>query len=141
MRKRWCWLLVVSLLVLVWLSFSWPAYQLPRPADTRLRLNYLERVIQQGAGPTTALGKLTAQNAEWGLFTLSFSTYGLANLAARQPNLRAEAAATIGQAIRVALSDPIRQPFMEVLPDKKPVLPGSVLYLGHLNLMLGCPGS
>ncbi len=90
--------------------------------------------MQEGAAPATALGQLTAQNPEWGLFTLSFSTYGLANLAARQPDLRAEAAATIGRAIQVALTDPIRQPFAE-LP---PALPSSVLYLGHLNLMLGC---
>ena len=128
----------MSLLALVWGSFSWPTYQPPSPAETRLRLNYLERVVEEGATPTTTLGQLTAQNAEWGLFTLSFSTYGLANLAARQPDLRAEAAATIGRAIQVALSDPLRQPFMEVLPNKQPTLPGSVLYLGHLNLMLGC---
>lgn len=146
MKKRWRWILVISSLALLWADFSWPTYAPPSQSDTRLRLNYLERVIWEGASPITALGQLTAQNAEWGLFTLSFSTYALANLAAQQPGLRAEAAATIGQAIRVALTDPIRQPFMDVLPRERPALPGSVLYLGHLNLMLGChrqlvPGS
>ena len=141
-RVRWG-RLAVLLVILLWVGLSWPTYQPPGRPEVRLRLNYLERVIQEGAAPTTALGQLTAQNAEWGLFTLSFSTYALANLAARQPDLRAEAAATIGQAIRVALTDPIRQPFMDELP---PALPSSVLYLGHLNLMLGChrqlvPGS
>jgi hypothetical protein len=106
----------------------------------RLRLNYLERVIQEGAAPATTLGRLTAMNPEWGLFTLSFSTYALANLAARRSDLRAEAAATIGRAIEVALTSPIRQPFEESLPNKylMPQLPSSVLYLGHLNLILGC---
>jgi hypothetical protein len=146
MKKRWRWILAISLLALLWAGFSRPTYAPPSQPDIRLRLNYLERVIREGAAPTTALGQLTAQNAEWGLFTLSFSTYALANLAAQQPSLRAEAAATIGQAIRVALTDPIRQPFMDVLPGKQPALPSSVLYLGHLNLMLGChrqlvPGS
>jgi hypothetical protein len=144
-RLRWGRLLLLLGLGL-WVAASWPTYQPPGRPEIRLRLNYLERVIQEGASPTTTLGRLTAQNAEWGLFTLSFSTYGLASLAARQPDVRAEAAATIGQAIRVALSNPIRQPFLDVLPGAPPALPSSVLYLGHLNLMLGChrqlvPGS
>jgi hypothetical protein len=106
----------------------------------RLRLNYLERVIREGAAPNTDLGKLTQVNPEWGLFTLSFSTYALANLAAQQPDLRPEAAATVAQAIQVALTDPIREPFEPQVPGEaaEPALPGSVLYLGHLNLMLGC---
>jgi len=40
----------------------------------------------------------------------------------------------------VALTPPLRQPFDDVLPTNylAPSLPSSVLYLGHLNLMLGC---
>lgn len=74
------------------------------------------------------------------MFTLAFSSYALANLAAQQPSLRAEAAATIGQAIRAALASPVRQPFGEGMGAgvASPALPSSVLYLGHLNLMLGC---
>jgi hypothetical protein len=138
-RVRWGRLLVL-LVILLWVAGSWPTYQPPGRPEVRLRLNYLERVIQEGVAPNTDLGRLTAMNPEWGLFTLSFSTYALANLAARQPDLRAEAAATIGRAIQVALTPPLRQPFEESLPNKylMPQLPGSVLYLGHLNLMLGC---
>lgn len=138
-RVRWGRLLVLLGLV-IGICYSWPTYQPPGRAEVRLRLNYLERVIKEGAAPTTALGKLTQMNPEWGLFTLSFSTYALANLAAQQPDLRAEAAATIGQAIRVALTDPVRQPFGQAVPgeDAERALPTSVLYLGHLNLMLGC---
>jgi hypothetical protein len=122
--------------MLLWVASSWPTYQPPGRPEVRLRLNYLERVIQEGVAPNTDLGRLTAMNPEWGFFTLSFSTYALANLAARQPDLRAEAAATIGRAIQVALTEPLRQPFE--LSDTVAALPGSVLYLGHLNLMLGC---
>jgi hypothetical protein len=78
-RLRWGRLLLLLGLGL-WVAASWPTYQPPGRPAIRLRLNYLERVIQEGAGPTTALGQLTAQNAEWGLFTLSFSTYGLADV-------------------------------------------------------------
>jgi hypothetical protein len=126
--------------ILLWVACSWPTYQPPGRPEVRLRLNYLERVIQEGAAPTTTLGRLTAMNPEWGFFTLSFSIYALANLAARQPDLRAEAAATIGRAIEIALTDPIQRPFEPQVPAEyaEPSLPGSVLYLGHLNLMLGC---
>jgi hypothetical protein len=138
-RVRWG-RLAFLLVIIAWIGNSWPTYQPPNRANVRLRLNYLERVIQEGAAPATTLGKLTALNPEWGLFTLSFSSYGLANLAAQQPDLRAEAAATIGRAIAVALTPPLRQPFDDALPNKylAPSLPSSVLYLGHLNLMLGC---
>lgn len=139
-RQRVRWGRLLGLLsILLWVGFSWPTYQPPGRPEVRLRLNYLERVMEEGAAPSTALGRLTAVNAEWGLFTLSFSTYGLANLAAWQPDLRAEAAATIGQAIAVALTDPIRQPFEPSVPAEyaQRSLPSSVLYLGHLNLMLG----
>jgi hypothetical protein len=138
-RVRWGRLIIV-LGILLWVGCSWPTYQPPSRPEVRLRLNYLERVIQEGAAPPTTLGRLTQQNAEWGLFTLSFSTYALANLAKRQPDLRSEAAATIGRAIEVALTDPIRQPFEPQVPidHTQQSLPSSVLYLGHLNLMLGC---
>lgn len=132
------------LLVLVGLitygCFSWPTYRPPGHPEVRLRLNYLERVIAEGAAPNTALGKLTALNPEWGLFTLSFSTYALANLARQQPDLRAEAARTMRRAVAVALTAPMQQPYHGLGDDRLAgyVLPGSVLYLGHLNLMLGC---
>jgi hypothetical protein len=138
-RMRWG-RLVVLLGILLWVGFSWPTYQAPARAEVRLRLNYLERVIGEGAVPTTALGRLTAMNAEWGLFTLSFSTYALANLAAQQPALRPEAARTMRQAVAVALTAPMQQPYHGLGDDRLAgyALPGSVLYLGHLNLMLGC---
>jgi hypothetical protein len=138
-RVRWGRLLMLVGL-LVGICYSWPTYQPPGRSEIRLRLNYLERIIQEGAAPPTTLGKLTHLNPEWGLFTLSFSTYALANLAKRQPDLRSEAAATIGRAIEVVLTDPIRQPFEPQVPTDyaQRSLPGSVLYLGHLNLMLGC---
>ncbi|NML67158.1 hypothetical protein HHL22_18290 [Hymenobacter sp. RP-2-7] len=138
-RLRWGRLLLLAA-ALAWLAASWPTYRPPTAAELRPRLNYLGRVIDEGAAPGTALGQLTATNAEWGLFTLAFSTYGLANEAARQPALRPEAARIIGQAIGVTLTAPVRQPFLAGPADSclGYALPQSVLYLGHLNLMLGC---
>ena len=138
-RLRWGRLLLLAGLLL-WVAASWPTYQPPTAAELRPRLNYMARVIGEGAAPGTTLGQLTSTNPEWGLFTLAFGTYGLANQAARQPSLRPEAACTIEQAIRVALTEPVRQPFEAGPADSCAgyALPQSVLYLGHLNLMLGC---
>ncbi|WP_223696416.1 hypothetical protein [Hymenobacter psoromatis] len=143
MKRRARWLLPLTLLALVWLSFSRPAYAPPPPANVRARLNYLERIIREGGGPGTALGKLTQQNPEWGLFTLSFTTYALTNLAQQNPALRPEAAHYIALAIQAVLAAPLRHPFAAGWPlPGQPAgldsLPPSVLYLGHLNLMLGC---
>jgi len=138
-RVRWGRLLAL-LGLLTYACFSWPTYQPPSRPELRLRLNYLERVIAEGAAPATALGELTALNPEWGLFTVSFSTYALASLAAQQPELRAEAARTMRQAVAAALTAPMQQPYYGLGDDSLAgyMLPGSVLYLGHLNLMLGC---
>jgi hypothetical protein len=141
MKRRWRWLLLLLLLALVWGTYSSrQPYVPPSHAALRLRLNYLERVIREGSGPATTIGRLGAQNPEWALFTLSFTTYGLADLAGRDTSFRAEASKIIDLAIRQVLSDSIRQPFEEpgVLASARHYLPRSVLYLGHLNLMLGC---
>ena len=133
--------LLLALLGLVWLSLSRPTYAPPGPTNVRRRLNYLERVVREGSGPGTALGELTRQNPEWGLFTLAFTTYALANLAQQNPALRPEAAHYTELAIRQVLAAPLRQSFAEGGPRLRAgsdSLPPSVLYLGHLNLMLGC---
>ncbi|QKG58533.1 hypothetical protein GKZ68_18985 [Hymenobacter sp. BRD128] len=138
--KRRRWLLPIMLLALLWVSFSRPTYAPPVAAIVRLRLNYLERVIREGSGPATTLGQLGTQNPEWALFTRSFTTYGLANLAAQDSSFRREASEYIGLAIRQVLSSSSRLPFGEPGPQEYAgySLPSSVLYLGHLNLMLGC---
>jgi hypothetical protein len=141
MKRRWRWPLLLVLLALLGGTYcSRQPYVPPSHASLRLRLNYLERVIREGSGPATTLGRLGAQNPEWSLFTLSFTTYGLANLAVEDTSFRVEAGQYIGLAIKQVLSDSIRQPFD--IPGQPAymgyLLPNSVLYLGHLNLMLGC---
>ncbi|MGI4871631.1 MAG: hypothetical protein ACRYFX_10685 [Janthinobacterium lividum] len=115
-------------------------YVPPDHHNMRLRLNYLEHVIKDGNGPNTLLGRLGRQNPEWELFSLSFTTYALANLAHLDSSLRAEAATYTDLAIKLALTPAIRQSFGEepVGSSATADTAGSVLYLGHLNLMLGC---
>ncbi|GAB3226042.1 hypothetical protein GCM10027346_07900 [Hymenobacter seoulensis] len=114
-------------------------FRSPQPQEVRLRLNYLERVLRMGAGPNTELGKLTAQNPEWGLFTLAFTGYALQNLAQQDSSWREEAAHYTELAIEQALSLPIRGAFEHgEFSTQATDTTGSVLYLGHLNLLLGC---
>ena len=125
----------------MWATYcSRQPYVAPDHASLRLRLTYLERVMREGNGPATTLGRLGAQNPEWSLFTRSFTTYGLANLAAHDTSFRAEARQYMGLAISQVVSDSIRQPFDATGQQMYAgySLPNSVLYLGHLNLMLGC---
>lgn len=126
-NRRARWLLPLTLVALVWLSFNWPIYTPPPPANVRLRLNYLERIIREGDGPGTALGELTRQNPEWGLFTLAFTTYALANLAQQNPALRPKAAHYTGLAIKAVLAAPVRQPFAAGWP-----MPGHPMGLDSL---------
>ena len=135
-RRRF--LLTLLLALALWASYSRPSYEPPGHHELRLRLNYLEHVINDGSGPTTPLGRLGRQNPEWALFTLSFTTYALANLAAHDPSLRAEAATYTELAIQRALSPTLRQAFSTGPVPSAADTAGSVLYLGHLNLMLGC---
>lgn len=120
--------------------YSYQPYRPPDATNVRLRLNYLEHVIRDGYGPATPLGHLSQQNPEWALFTLAFTTYALTNLAAHDASLRAEAADYVAQAIELARATCIRQAFATgaVAAGAAVDTSGSVLYLGHLNLMLGC---
>ena len=140
MTWRRFWLLLLLVVLGTAGYYSRQPYAPPTHPDLRLRVNYLEHVIRDGAGPSTTLGRLGQQNPEWSLFSLSFTTYGLTNLAAYDPSFRAEAAEYVALAIEQALAVPIRQPFeREPIADAHTVdMAGSVLYLGHLNLMLGC---
>jgi len=130
--------LLVVVVTGVWISFSRPAYEPPRQPELRKRVNYLARVIAEGAGPGTGLAAIGEQTPEWALFTLSFSTYAFTNLATQDTSFRAEAGRLTGQAIELALSEPIRGPFEYVYRPGLPDTTHSVLYLGHLELMLGC---
>jgi hypothetical protein len=82
----------------VYLRFSHPTYEPPTRPELRKRVNYLARVIAEGAGPGTGLAAISEQTPEWALFTLSFATYAFANLAARDAAFRPEAGRLTAQA-------------------------------------------
>lgn len=114
-------------------------YQPPQQPEIRKRVHYLERVIQAGLEPETALTALYEQNPEWALFTVSFSGYAFTHLAQQDTAFRAEAAHYLTLGIEEVLKEQFRQSFAleHVAPANQVDTAGSVLYLGHLNLLLG----
>ena len=120
----------------LWEAFSWPTYHCPSPAKLRQQAHYLERTIRTPESQSVELNALG--NAEWSLFSMSYSVYAFANMAQRDSSFRPEAARYTQLAIGKMLAGSIAQAFRNhdaAVPDDSVT---SVLYLGHLNLMLGC---
>jgi hypothetical protein len=117
-------------------AFSWPTYRYPAPAELRQKAHYLERIIRT---PETQSVELNAMgNAEWSLFSMSYAVYAFTNMAQLDSTFRPEAAhytqLAIGKMLAGSIAQAFRNPGAAVEADSVT----SVLYLGHLNLMLGC---
>ena len=135
--KRKVALVFTALLLGLIAGFSRPVYHYPTSNELRLKAHYLERVIatpeSSESSELNALG-----NAEWSLFTMSYSAYAFTNMAQLDSTFRPEAARyvqlAIGKMLAGSISQAFRNPAAAVPADSVT----SVLYLGHLNLMLGC---
>lgn len=134
--KRKFTLLFVLLLLGSWVALSWPTYRYPTSAELHQKAHYLERIIQAPAGQSPELDALG--NAEWSLFSMAYSVYAFTNMTQLDSSFRPEAAHYTRLAIDKMLQGNITQAFR----NPNPAIPSdsviSVLYLGHLNLMLGC---
>lgn len=134
--KRKVALIITAVVMGFWMVFSWPTYHYPAPAELRQKAHYLERIIstpERGSVELNALG-----NTEWSLFSISYAVYAFTNMAQLDSTFRPEAAHYTQLAIGKMLTGSIRQAFRnpDALIEADSVT--SVLYLGHLNLMLGC---
>ncbi len=137
--KRRAALIPVVLLAVFLYALSLRNYHSPAQPELRKKARYLERIISAAPDTSSDLTKLGKLNPEWALFSLSFSVYALTNMAERDPTFRAEAAQYAQLAIQKALTEDISA--FARTADSPPLqidTAGSVLYLGHLNLMLGC---
>jgi len=111
----------------------------PKPSEINKRINYLQRVIEQPLDNNSDIVKLGKENKEWILFSYAFSTYALTNIAIKDSTYKERAVKIIKTAIQRATEESIYGSFgvrKLLLLDSIPKF--SVLYLGHLNLMLGC---
>ena len=123
-------------LLLMAAAFSRPTYHYPAPAALRQKARYLERIIRSPEATAPELAALG--NAEWSLFSMSYSVYAFTNMAQLDSGFQKEAAHHTELAIRQMLTGTIAQAFRnrDAVAEADSVT--SVLYLGHLNLMLGC---
>src|SRR6476661_2765628 len=135
--KRKALLAFLTLLGLL-LAFSWPTYHYPPNDELRLKANYLARIIRTPADQPSELTELGNENPEWALFSLSYSVYAFTNMAQLDSRFRPEAAECTELAIGKMLKGPILQAFRDPDVSEGADTISSVLYLGHLNLMLGC---
>ncbi|MBO2007657.1 hypothetical protein [Hymenobacter negativus] len=135
MKRRFTLGFLMLLLVLI-AAFSRPTYHYPAPAELRQKAHYLERIIRTPESESTELNALG--NAEWSLFSMSYSVYAFTNMAQLDSTFRPEAAhytqLAIGKMLAGSIARAFRNPNASVAADSVT----SVLYLGHLNLMLGC---
>lgn len=117
------------------------SYRYPDTDEIRQRLSYLQIAVGQPLEPGSDVWQLRAENPEFMLFSYAFSAYAVTNIAIRDTSFRAEAVDLVEQCIRQVLTDEVAAVFGVDTPlrfDTDSIPAYSVLYLGHLNLMLGC---
>ena len=124
----------------IFLYLSVQHYGYPEKAELQHKINYLEKFVNQPFNNNSELEALRKQNPEWILFSLSFTVYALTNITMKDTSFRHSAITIIDKAIQKATSDTIYQYYSE---QRNPLYPnidttGSILYLGHLNMMLAC---
>ena len=116
-------------------------YRYPDTDEINQRLAYLKTAAQQPLEPGSDVWQLRVENPEFMLFSYAFTAYAATNIAVQDSSYRAEAVDLIEQCIRQVLSEHVAGIFNIDTPlssDTDSIPEHSVLYLGHLNLMLGC---
>jgi len=130
-------LLFCTLIVLLYASFQ--SYRYPSHVELAQKSKYLARIIQSPIDDHSDIYHLKHQNEEWMLFTLSFSTFALTNMAYLDSSFTSSAATLIDTAIQQAMTEPIYHRYSSHNPLSPEIdTNGSILYFGHLNMMLGC---
>lgn len=133
--------LICIIFFLGWIIIlQFQTYAYPEKEEIDKRINYLERVIRQPLNSDSEVIRLGYENPEFMLFSFSFSTYAFTNLAIKDSEYKKCVVPLIKESILKVLDSKIATPYnidssfiqMDSIPDY------SVLYLGHLNLMMGC---
>ncbi|PXV69101.1 hypothetical protein CLV62_101370 [Dysgonomonas alginatilytica] len=133
--------LILLILFLGWISIlQFQTYKYPDVENIDKRINYLERVINQPLNGNSEVTRLGYENPEFTLFTYAYSTYAFTNLAIKDSTYKQRVVPLIKESILKVLDSKITSTYSVdstfILKDSIPDY--SVLYLGHLNLMMGC---
>ena len=115
-------------------------YKIPKQKEINKRINYLQRMIDQPLDYDSDIILLGRENHEFMLFSYAFSSYAMTNLAVRDTIYKERAIRLIKESIVKVTDRVIAIRYgVDPLGLKSDSMPNySVLYLGHLNLMIGC---
>ncbi|MCC5917696.1 MAG: hypothetical protein JJU02_10280 [Cryomorphaceae bacterium] len=128
--------LLISVFVIWIIVLSFQTYKYPNSNSIEKRLNYLERVIKQPLKPGSEIMDLETESHEFMLFTYAYTTYALANLSSSDDAYLDLSIELIRTSIARVLQPEIYTHYgIEDPTHLKQDY--SILYLGHLNLMLG----
>lgn len=114
-------------------------YHYPTKNELDFRINYLKKVIEEPFSNDSKIVKIGKESKEWMLFSYSFSTYAFTNIAKRDSTYKKIIVPIIKEAIIKSQTSFVRNQYQEM--DGFHIdsfRTNSVLYLGHLNLMMGC---
>jgi hypothetical protein len=140
--KKFIIFLIIFILILgiITIILNKVEYNYPDKTTLHKQINYLDRVISEPLDYKSELFHVQDQSGEWMLFSLSFSVYGLTNVSFQDSLLKPQAVRIIGEAISKTMTEEVYKYY--TVKNMGPLHPVdsefSVLYLGHLNLMMGC---
>jgi hypothetical protein len=135
-------IVLISLLAIAcWLiAIQFQSYSPPNQEEIAKRINYLQRVVQEPLDAGSEIYHLGGQSHEWMLFSYSFTSFAVTNIAVQDSSFKNQASEIIRSSLQKVLGDEVASSFSvnssTLNSDSIPEY--SVLYLGHLNLMLGC---
>lgn len=120
--------------------FGSQSYEYPSPDEIDKRLNYLERVIYAPLDKDSEIARLRKESYEFMLFSYAYTAYAATNIAVNDSSYTPRSSLLIRECILKTLDKKIFAPYgIDSAGLHSDTLPHySVLYLGHLNLMLGC---
>jgi len=135
MKKRKSILISIFLLLgITFFYFSLKKYEIPDNKELTKRINYLERAICK----QSEINSLSIQNPEFVLFSYAFSAYSATNLALKDNIFKEKAIDLIKISIEKTLQVNVYNWYNIDFDSFTQNSEYSVLYLGHLNLMIGC---
>lgn len=127
--------------------FSWVVFiqfqesKYPSEENINKRLNYLERVVYEPLDSNSEILRLGIESEEFMLFSYAYTVYAATNLCVKDSTYKERLTPLIKESINKVLKESnIYRPYgiNESLIDLDSIPDYSVLYLGHLNLMIGC---
>lgn len=140
MKLRKVILLLVLVAILLIAFMQGKKYKLPDQKEINRRVNYLRRITDTTTSAQYEVDKVSQINPEFKIFSYSFTCYAITNLVIKKVINKEIAIIIIDNCIKNTLRSEVS--FLYNFDINNPSIDSleeiSVLYAGHLNLMIGC---